>query len=104
MGVRSALDSHDAEGTCPMAARAPHAAAGRAERTGTMKVLTAGIGGLSDDFSGTVVGELVYVGVVCDRDNPEYGGDTNSPDACGCAKAFTGLAGGGVTTLAIDSA
>lgn len=40
-----------------------------------------------DDFTHCVDGELVYLGVVCDRDR--Y--DPDGPGACGCGRAFIGL-------------
>ncbi|WP_433361933.1 DUF7715 family protein [Actinoplanes sp. CA-142083] len=48
------------------------------------------------DFSFTVPGELVYLGLICGRD--EY--DPDGPNACGCAKAFIGLNSGMATTTA----
>jgi hypothetical protein len=48
------------------------------------------------DFSWAVPGELVYLGVVCARDEQ----DPDGPNACGCAKAFTGLNSARATTTA----
>ncbi|GIF16208.1 DUF7715 family protein [Actinoplanes teichomyceticus] len=48
------------------------------------------------DFTFCVPGELVYLGAVCDRDAR----DPDSPGACGCARAFTGLNSGKATTTA----
>jgi hypothetical protein len=64
-----------------------------------MKVLTATTrtqGDRSSDFSYTVAGELVYLGMVCTRDEQ----DPDSDDACGCARAFAGCNSHKSTTTA----
>lgn len=63
-----------------------------------MKVLTATTetqGARDDDFVWTIEGELVWVGLVCDRDlrDPDNGG-------CGCGRAFSGLSSHRATTTA----
>jgi hypothetical protein len=64
-----------------------------------MKVLTATTrtqGARSSDFSYTVAGELVYLGLVCTRDEQ----DPDSDDACGCARSFVGANSHRATTTA----
>src|SRR6185436_8690398 len=46
------------------------------------------------DFSYAVDGELVYVGIVCQRDR------RNADGGCGCGRAFSGLASARATTTA----
>jgi hypothetical protein len=61
-----------------------------------MKVLTATKGELDTDFHHTVAGELVYLGLVCSRDER----DPDAPDACGCGRAFVGANSQKATTTA----
>jgi hypothetical protein len=64
-----------------------------------MKVLAATTrtqGDRSSDFSYTVDGELVYLGMVCDADER----DPDSDDACGCSRAFVGCNSHKATTTA----
>ena len=48
------------------------------------------------DFMHCVPGELVYLGLVCGRDER----DPDGPDACGCGRAFIGLNSARATTTA----
>ncbi|MFC4906717.1 DUF7715 family protein [Actinomadura gamaensis] len=63
-----------------------------------MKLLTAtnlSQGYRDNDFAWCVEGELVHIGVVCDR-------DAGDPDGgCGCARAFAGLNSHRATTTAM---
>jgi hypothetical protein len=61
-----------------------------------MKLLTAVDIDGPDDWSGTVPGELVLLGVVCAKDDPEAGGD----GSCGCGRVFSGVSTGKATTAA----
>lgn len=62
-----------------------------------MKLLVAtrrGQGQRDNDFCHTVEGEVVYFGVVCDRDRADPDG------GCGCGRAFIGLNSNAGTTTA----
>ena len=64
-----------------------------------MKLLTATKttqGRRPGDFDYAVEGELVYLGVVCDRDR-----DTGPDGGCGCRRAFAGLNSHLATTTAM---
>jgi hypothetical protein len=63
-----------------------------------MKVLTATAetqGARDNDFDWTIDGELVWIGIVCAKDqrDPDRGG-------CGCGRAFAGLSSHRATTTA----
>lgn len=62
-----------------------------------MRLLTADAGDRPDDFAHTVPGEIVYLGVVCARDDPESIGD----GSCGCGRSFAGVGTGMPTTVAV---
>jgi hypothetical protein len=49
-----------------------------------------------DDWCGAVPGELVLLGMVCAKDDPEAGGD----GSCGCGRVFSGVSTGKATTAA----
>ena len=63
-----------------------------------MNVLTAtssGQGGRENDFSWTVEGELVCLGLVCAKDQRDPDG------GCGCGRAFSGMSSHRPTTTAM---
>lgn len=62
-----------------------------------MRVLTAGAGSRPEDFAHTIPGEIVYIGTICAADLPEQGGNGR----CGCGRAFSGVASGKATTVAV---
>lgn len=58
----------------------------------TMNVLTAAVGTEPDDFAYTLAGEVVYLGVVCER---------GEEGRCVCGRSFTGMTSGEPTTVAV---
>jgi hypothetical protein len=59
-----------------------------------VRVLTAYTGTEPEDFTHTVAGELVMAAITCDRDRLRL------PNACGCGRAWVGLASRKATSVA----
>lgn len=67
-----------------------------------MKLLVAATGTGPGDFAYAVPGELVMLGLVCDRDRYAWQ-DGQRDGGCGCGRAFAGLSTDRATTLALVS-